>query len=431
MLKLSEYEKNVLRGSEGKLKQVAMENVVRYAKVLGAKELCEVTKATVFCGAHNYLEILEINDFDEVFSKINLGKDEVIPFDSVYGNCYTQSCVSPCDQYEHEPFNQAKDFFDKNTAYLEAAKKAGVSIAGTCAPYLTGWLPIKGEHYVTTESGVTVIGNSLFAAMGNSDGIEAAFWSAICGRTPKWGKHLEENRVGTHLFKINTELNSVLEWDLLGKAIGDKVPTSTTPVIEGAFKSVDFSKLKHLCTTLAVASNCEMCHVVGITPEARTREDAFRGKTPIKEFTINKDDLAKAYNSICDEGSGEVQFVSLGCPHYDLQQIKEVADYLNGKKVHENVHLMIWTVYPIKFMADENGYTKIIEEAGGHIYTSTCPTTIGPIFLDKYSGFVFDSLKQCYSVKSDVNSSVYLGNKYSCIDAAVTGSWEANNRWIK
>lgn len=431
MLKLSAYEKNVLKGSEGKLKQVAMENIVRYAEVLGAEELCEVTKATVFCGAHNYLEILGMNDFDEIFSKINLGKDEIIPFDSLYSNCYTQSCVSPCDQYEHEPFNQTKNFFKKNTEYLDVAKKAGVNIVGTCAPYLTGWLPVKGEHFVTTESGVTVIGNTVFGAMGNSDGIEAAFWSAICGRTPKWGKHLEENRAGTHLFKVNAELDSVLEWELLGKAIGMKIPTSTIPVIEGSFNSVDFSKLKHLCTAIAVASNCEMCHVVGVTPEARTTEDAFKGKKPIKEFTINKDDLINAYNSVCDDGCGEVQFVGLGCPHYDLEQIKEVANYIKGKKVCEKVNLNIWTVYPVKCMADENGYTKIIEEAGGHIYTSSCPTTIGPVFLKEYSGFVFDSLKQCYSVKSDVDSNVYFGDKYSCIDAAITGKWEANNRWAK
>jgi len=57
VLRLTEYEEGVLAGKEGRLKQVSLQNIVRYAKILGAAELCEVTKATVFCGAHNYLDV--------------------------------------------------------------------------------------------------------------------------------------------------------------------------------------------------------------------------------------------------------------------------------------------------------------------------------------------------------------------------------------
>jgi len=188
---LSDYENRCLDGVHGRLKQVAMENIVRYANIMGAPELCEVTKATVFCGAHNYLSVCPTDDVHKVFSKMNLAQDEVIPFNATYEPCYIQSCVAPCDQYQYEPFGQSRAFFARNKAYLDQARAAGVNIVGTCAPYLTGWLPIQGEHFVTTESGVTVIGNSLWGAMGNSDGIEAAFWSAICGRTPKGGKHVK------------------------------------------------------------------------------------------------------------------------------------------------------------------------------------------------------------------------------------------------
>lgn len=62
MVHLSDYEKGVLDGKEGKLKQVCLENIVRYAEILGAEELCEVTKATVLCGAHNYLSVSKSED---------------------------------------------------------------------------------------------------------------------------------------------------------------------------------------------------------------------------------------------------------------------------------------------------------------------------------------------------------------------------------
>jgi predicted aconitase len=429
MVRLSSREQRMLEGEEGRLRQVCLENILRYAEVLGAEELCEVTKATVFCGAHNYLSVGGSEDVDEVFSRMNLAVDEIIPFDRTYEGCTVQSCVSPCDQYEYRPFAQSREVFRNNARFLEQARKAGVIITGTCAPYLTGWLPVRGEHFVTTESGVTVMGNSIWGAMGNSDGIEAAFWSAICGRTPRWGKHVEENRAATHVVEVKAEVESLLEWDLLGRAVGTGLPTGAVPVISGSFGRLTFQKLKALCTTLAISSNCEMCHVAGCTPEARSVEDARRGRKPAGTLEVDGRAMREAYEAVCDPGSGEIDFVSLGCPHYDIDQIKRAADYLQDRLISPNVHFMIWTVYPIKAMADENGYTRIIEQAGGHIYTSSCPGTMGEEFLKNYRGFVFDSLKQAGSVRSETGGAVYFGEVERCIDAAVAGRWEERNRW--
>ena len=429
MVNLSDYEKGLLDGREGRLKQICLENIVRYAEVLDAEELCEVTKATVFCGAHNYLDVLDSDDPAEVFSRINLAVDETIPFSETYENCYVQSCVAPCDQYSYEPFGQSEAFFQKNQSFLEMARNAGVTIAGTCSPYLTGWLPVKGEHFVTTESGMTVIGNSVWGAMGNSDGIEAAFWSAICGRTPRWGKHLERNRAGTHLVRIEVPIGDPMEWSLLGSAVGSQMPAGCIPVIDGEFSRVDFQKLRQFCTTLAITSNCEMCHIIGYTPEARSVEDALHGNDPAGIFSVDAGAMRAAYDSICQPGEGPIDFVSLGCPHFDINQIKHVADYLRGKRIHSNVHFMVWTVYPIKKMADENGYTSIIEEAGGHIYTSSCPGSMGDVFLSRYDGFVFDSLKKAGSVQSMVDAPVYYTDMHRSIDAAVKGKWKEEFRW--
>src|SRR5665811_1940311 len=114
-------------------------------------------------------------------------------------------------------------------------------------------------------------------------------------------------------------------------------------------------------------------------------------------------------------------------------QVGHGLDRISGPddEVHPGVHFMVWTAYPIKAMADLNGYTRIIEEAGGHIYTGSCPCTIGPTFLDKYSGCVFDSVKQAVAVKSETARAVYLGDLQRCIDAAVAGRWEEEHRWTR
>lgn len=431
MLQLDDHENRIIDGEAGELKQVAMENIVRYGKILGAKSLCEVTKATVFCGAHHYLNACKSEDFDVVFSRMNMASNESLIFDTTCDNCQIQSCVSPCDHHVYKPFGQPRAFFEKNRYYLDRARKAGVTIVGSCSPYLTGWLPICGEHFVTAESSVTIIGNSIWGAMGNADGIEAAFWSAICGRTPRWGKHVWENRAGTHLVRVETPIEDILAWDLLGKAIGVKLPTGAIPVISGKFSRATFNKLRQMLTALAISSNCEMCHIVGYTPEARSITDAFQGKQPLGSFAVDSNCIQDAYDAVCEPGEGRIDFVSLGCPHYDIQQIKKTADYLKGKKIHPDVKFTIWTVYPTKAMADENGYTRTIEDAGGSIYTGTCPASIGDQFLNQYDAQAFDSLKQAECVKSTSGKKIYYADAHRCIDAAVNGKWEDLYRWKK
>jgi predicted aconitase len=388
-----------------------------------------VTKATVFCGAHNYLNVCRSEQFHEVFSRMHLGIEEIVPFTEVDPDCDVQSCVSPCEQFSWEPMGQTEAFFRKNAHFLAEAGKAGVAIAGTCAPYLTGWLPVRGEHFVTTESGVTVIGNAIWGAMGNADGVEAAFWSAICGRTPRWGNHVSENRAGTHVVRVEAAVDRLFDWDLLGAAVGSAVPGGAVPVLDKGFAGVTFTKLRQFCTSLAITSNCEMCHIVGITPEARSVEDALMGRRAMDVLTISARQMEDAYRAVCDDGDADLDLVSLGCPHYDIQQIREVAAFLEGRKVHPGVHFMVWTVYPIKGMADENGYTDIIEKAGGRIYTSTCPTTVGPALLDRYGSLLFDSLKQAASVKSCSTARIFVGDVRQCLEAAVSGRWEEERRW--
>ncbi|NMA49172.1 MAG: DUF521 domain-containing protein, partial [Tissierellia bacterium] len=130
MVKLTEYEHRMLNGEMGLFKQKALQKIVEYANVLGAEELCEVTKATLFFGAHPYLDVVDSVDYNEIFSKMFLCCDEVIEIDKFDNRCFSQTCAGPCDHYTWEPLNLTKEIFDKNREYLNITSKAGVSIAG-------------------------------------------------------------------------------------------------------------------------------------------------------------------------------------------------------------------------------------------------------------------------------------------------------------
>ncbi|MDR2945825.1 MAG: aconitase X catalytic domain-containing protein [Candidatus Adiutrix sp.] len=431
MVKLTPREQAMLSGQDGPMKQRALENVVQYAEILGAESLCPVSRATVFCGRHSYLEAAGNLKYHEMFSRVQLGSDELLPPAEIERQCLAQTCVSPCETFEYQAFQQSHSVFVENREYLDEARKMGVVEVGTCAPYLNGWLPLPGEHFVTTESGMTILGNSLWAARCNSDGIEAAFWSALCGRTPRWGRHLTEGRRANIRVAVDFVPETMIEWDLLGRALGLRLPLHSQPAVTMDSSGADFNRLRQFLTALAVSSNCEICHIVGLTPEAPSLAAAFQGEDPAAypEIRLSRADLAETYDAACDPGRGPVDLVSLGCPHYDIYQLQDVARLLDGRRIAPGVTLQVWTTLAVKALADYNGFTAAIEKAGGSLYTASCPVTIKSDYLASFRGAVFDSLKQITSARLNLRGAAYYATAAQAVDAACSGEWKEANRW--
>ena len=80
MLKLTPYEQQMLDGEFGRYKQLAMEQVVKYAKVLGAEELIPITKVHLNMGIPP-LDYGVDDDFNEAFRRVYMAVDEKILFE--------------------------------------------------------------------------------------------------------------------------------------------------------------------------------------------------------------------------------------------------------------------------------------------------------------------------------------------------------------
>lgn len=429
MVRLTEYEQNMFDGKMGEFKQKALQFIVKYAEVLGAEELCEVSRATLFIGAQHYLDGIDTEDYEAIFSKFYLNSDKTIKIGEFDNNCICQTCASAGVTRGYEAAHQTKEFFEKNNRLNNITKDAGVSIVGTCTPYFTGWVPLMGEHFVTNESSNVVMSNSVFGAYGNSDGIEAAVCSAICGRAPLWGKHIKENRYGTVVFNIKCSSKTVFDWDVIGYTVGRLLPVHATlqdkPIIAGNFERPNMNKLKQCFSSMLTTSGTEICHIVGVTPEARTLEDALGGKEPIAVVDITEKDYAESFRMVCDEGSGPIDLVSIGCPHLALDEIKEIARYLKDKRVKENVELWIWTSLGVQALADYNGYTEIIEKSGARLLDSTCPLVMREESHKHAKAMALNGIKQAHALRAQTSAKIYCGDIHSCIDAAIEGKWEA------
>lgn len=419
----------MLEGDMGPFKQKAMEFNVRYARVLGAMEMCEVSRATLFIGAQHYLDCYDPSeDYRKIFSEFYLCSDEILNFAPIAETCKAQTCAGSCDFREYKRTHLSKKYHERNLSYITTTRKIGISVIDTCTPYFTGWIPVIGEHFVSTESSNVVMSNSLFGAMGNSDGVEAAVCAAITGRTPKWGMHIKENRYADCLVQLKCQAESAFDWDLIGFTIGRMMPKHMIPVIVGGFRRPDVNMLRQAFSTIAVTSAAEMCHIIGVTPEAQTLEMAVGNKKILHEITVTQDDCEESYEMICEPGGGIVDYVSIGCPHLALDELKQIAEYLKNKKIACGVELLVWTSYPTKEMANVNGYTDTIEASGAYLLTGSCPLVMGKESHRHAMAMVMNGAKQAYNMKNQTKAPIYFGDIWQCIDAAISGHWEGR-RW--
>jgi len=300
--------------------------------------------------------------------------------------------------------------------------RTGISLTATCTPYQVGNVPTRGEHCAWTESSAVPFCNAVLGARTNTEGAHSAFATALTGKVPLSGFHIDENRLGTHLINVEVDVNSVMEWYLLGY-YGGEVCQLAVPVYKLVHKMVpNISMLKGMNSAEASSGGIMMYHIVGITPEAPTLDAAFGGRKPQLTLNYGKAERRQTYENLNCAKDEKVDLVNIGCPHYSLEQLRDVAKLLDGRKVHENVTLWIWTAYQLKAIADRNGYTDIITKTGGHLMTDSCPLNTN-LFPGGTKVVATDSAKHAHYAPAIGGVEVWFGNMEECIDAAVTGKW--------
>jgi predicted aconitase len=261
----------------------------------------------------------------------------------------------------------------------------------------------------------------------NTEAAHSAFPSALTGKVPLWGFHLDEPRLGTHLIRVEQALDTVFEWNLLGYYAGEAVQLSV-PVYDLKVAGVpNLSMLKALNAAGASSGGIQMYHILGVTPEAPSLKAALGRKKPKAVLTYGKRARRKTYENLNSADREEVDLINLGCPHYSLEQLRQVARLVQGKKIHGNVHLWIWTAHQIKDLADRNGYTEIITRAGGHLLTDTCPLNTN-LFPRGTRIVATDAAKHAHYAPAIAGVKVWFGTMEECIDCAVTGRWKGELR---
>jgi predicted aconitase len=326
-----------------------------------------------------------------------------------------------------------KELADLQLQIVNAHRKMGVIETFTCTPQHLGFIPPFGSFTALVESSAIIYYNSVLGVRTNRGGILTRY-SGICGKYPLMGYLLDKNRKGTHYFKVQIpedRMKTADAWSALGFYIGKKVG-SEVPVIDG-IKTFNQEFLLGFGATLATSGSVTLFHLVGVTPEARTLEEAFQGNIPGDYFLVTEKELDAVYEAQSNIRQGDpVDFVNLGCPHYTLPLLKEVAEKLEGKKVAAGVRFWVCTNRMTRKQAEESGYVKTIEDAGAKVVVDTCPVESHMrastcreygLKVPNVEAMVCNSGKMIRYVGDLIGCKVALTNMDNCIASAIAGKF--------
>ena len=289
-MRLTDQEKAMLEGREGPVVAEAIDYLIQLGEAFQAERLVDI----VYC--HYPAEMgIYAGQVEELVEYAKRGGRVRVPSTS----------TTLCADLEKPWITGIPKKLADIQAQVEGAHRSmGVMETYTCTPQQLGFIPPFGSYIACTESSAIIYYNSVIGARTNRGG-EFTRFAAITGKYPLMGYLLDENRKGTHHFKVNipaSRLQTTDAWAALGFVVGTIVG-SEVPVIEGVRPDRQ-DWLVSLGAALATSGSVTLFHVPGVTPEARTVEEAFHGKIPKDHYEVTEKDLDAVYAKLTTAKSG-------------------------------------------------------------------------------------------------------------------------------
>jgi hypothetical protein len=304
-----------------------------------------------------------------------------------------------------------------------AYERMGCIPIWTCAPYQSEFKPTFGQQIAWGESNAIVYANSVIGARTERYPDMLDICAAITGRVPAVGLHLPENRAGQLLVRLIEIPTDLLAQDsfypVLGHLIG-KIAGERVPVIEGLEAQPNEDHLKALGAAMASSGTVGLFHLVGITPEAATLEEALQGSEPEQIVDVTMQDLRIAWRELSTAEGERMDMVVLGSPHFSIAEFKQLVPLLEGKQLHPDVRFLVTSSRAMRALAERAGALAAVEQFGGTITVDTCILTT-PMLPAEIKVLMTNSAKYAYYAPGMLNTQVVFGSLEDCVQSAVDG----------
>ncbi|MFZ1813587.1 MAG: aconitase X catalytic domain-containing protein [Rhizobiaceae bacterium] len=407
---LSASEREMLAGGRGEAVRFAMDILVRFAEAVGADRLVEIE------GAHI--------DGCLMLGKVSLDFVDYLVTHKGRVSVPTTLNVGSMDLVHPELFRGSEKEAREAALLMRLHEDLGCVPTFTCAPYQTIFRPKLGAQIAWGESNAIVFANSVLGARTNRYGDFLDLCCAITGRAPHFGLHRTENRRATMLVEI-TDVPA--QWEetgiahvAVGHAIGRQCQDAV-PAITGLPRGTE-DDLKALGAVAASAGSTALFHVIGVTPEAATLEEAFQGHKPDNVLTLHGQELRAIIASLStvEEGT-RLSAVCLGTPHFSIGEFETLMPLIDGVK--PRVDFYINTGRHVLSELEERGWREKLERAGVTLVIDTC-TYVTAIVRDLSGAVMTNSGKWAYYAPGNIGVSVAFGTLADCVRSACSGRVE-------
>ncbi|MES0032866.1 aconitase X [Mesorhizobium sp. M0040] len=407
-LELTAGDQSMLHGEQGSAAVAAMKILVAFSKAVGARKLLDIAGAHIDgCLYHgqaslDFVErLIEGGGRVRVPTTLNVGS-----FDLIHPGLVKM------------PVSQETPARRLMKAHLEL----GCQATFTCAPYQTRFRPRFGEQIAWGESNAIVFANSVIGARTNRYGDFVDLCCAMTGRAPAWGLHLSENRRGQVLFELTDaafEPSDAL-FVGVGLIIGQRA-RDRIPVISGLPQPRDEDQLKALGAAAATTGAVALFHAVGITPEAKTPDEALHGLAPEEKIRISRADIHHALARLSSVPDGvQLAAVSLGTPHFSHDEWMRLLPLLREVGPGKGVPIYVNTGRATLTRLQDEGALAGMEAFGLVPVTDTC--TYVTSILERLDGVVMtNSGKWAHYAPGNIGVSVAFGDMEDCVRSAAAG----------
>ncbi len=307
---------------------------------------------------------------------------------------------------------------------IDAFRAMGVMMTDTCINYQTIMPPVLGEHLAFGDTGSSIYANSVQGARTNFQGGPSALASALTGRAPRYGFHLDACRRGRKRFAVDFAPQDLAEWGALGGIVGRAMQSYwDVPVIElaGAGRRPTSDELKQFGAALASYGSTALFHMIGVTPEAPDLGAVFDA-VPIVAETIGAADV-EAFTRAYWPDDDQVDVVVFAAPQLSLMEVETLAGLLDGRRLHERVALLAAVSPETKAAADRMGFTDKIEGAGGILLQGVCFYQMCAREIGEAKGWrrLLSNSAKPVNIIGGYGYEPVLAPMQRCVDSAVAG----------
>jgi hypothetical protein len=406
---LTDREKAMIDGNAGAAVRMAMSILTDLGDAVGAEEMAEIVHVHTDSGFY-----LGDAGLEFVEHLTELGGEVAVP---------TTMNNTSFDLERGRSYGVSQDLYEKIKRIENAHLKMGAIPTWTCAPYQDGIVPRFGSRVAWSESNAIAFVNSVIGARTNRTGDLIDICSAITGRYPKFGLYLDENRKAEILIKCGNLSENILtdpaSFPLLGYLAGHEAGNKVL-AIEGIPGTVSVDSLKGLGAAAASSGSIALFHVIGVTPEAHTREMCLKEKGLQNSISVTPGMIKNMEEKLWTATEERIDWVGFGCPHFSFSEFRELAGLIRGRKINKDVDVTVFTSRNIYAWVKKMGILKILKDAGIRVYTDGC-LLLYPENMGHTGTMMTNSAKAANYIYSQAGLKAAYGSIKDCVDSAIEG----------